>query len=93
MIFAIFDPTKSVRPGTNPGLGIPGNGTIPIEAFDDVALKARTSLLTRADYDDGHGGNSVVIIFRYDSNTTFAARRLLTNYFVASVPLQVFLRF
>ena len=65
VIFAIVDPKKSVPHSINPDIGIPGNGTVPEEALKGGASMTRTSLLARADYDDGHGASSVVIILRY----------------------------
>ncbi|KLO12527.1 MFS general substrate transporter [Schizopora paradoxa] len=73
VIFAIVDPKKPVPHSINPGLGIPGNGTVVEEALDGTASMTRTSLLARADYDDGHGASSVVIIFRLGAIASFLA--------------------
>ncbi|KAI5121605.1 hypothetical protein M0805_009476 [Coniferiporia weirii] len=72
LVFALFDPGKSVRPGHSPGIGVPGigNGTI---AVGDVNANANVtdavaSLLFYARDDEGgdaHSVNSVAVIFRF----------------------------
>ena len=65
IIFAIFDPSKSVRPGHNPSIGVPGNGTVVSLNTVDNSTVTSSPLHKRAEeYDDGHGANSVAIVFR-----------------------------
>ncbi|THH09710.1 hypothetical protein EW145_g1817 [Phellinidium pouzarii] len=77
VIFALFDPGKSVRHGHNPGIGLPGpangsgagNGSVEFGANADMSTTADASLfLSARDGDDGgapHGVNSVAVIFRF----------------------------
>lgn len=73
LIFAIFDPAKSVRAGHNPGLGIPGQGNetlasgadVPVDA--DVANIVDSALIYARDASGeaaSRGANSVAIVFR-----------------------------
>jgi len=78
IIFALFDPTKSVRHGHNPGIGLPGNGTVPAGTSDsrNETLLSRSSilLLSRDEVEGGdRGANSVAIVFRLASVATLVA--------------------
>ena len=94
IIFALFDPTKSVRHGHNPGIGLPGDGTVPAGTSDsrNETLLSRSSilLLSRDEVEGGdRGANSVAIVFRYVISCftvmpplAFISARLKINYFL-----------
>ena len=65
VIFALFDPGKSARHGHNPGIGVPGNGTItnPSDASVDDGLNASFLLRVREEASAQAGADSLSIIF------------------------------
>ncbi|KAL5514844.1 hypothetical protein ACEPAG_2160 [Sanghuangporus baumii] len=76
LIFALFDPAKSVRPGHNPGLGIPGQGNETLASSTDgpgrvnggvVSDIVDSALIYARDASDeavSSGINSVAVVFR-----------------------------
>ncbi|EJD02015.1 MFS general substrate transporter [Fomitiporia mediterranea MF3/22] len=66
LIFALFDPAKSVPPGPDPGLGIPGNGTFPNAVRNDTVDASATMFYPRQEMGEAaaRGANSVAVIFR-----------------------------
>ncbi|KAL5498014.1 hypothetical protein ACEPAH_2945 [Sanghuangporus vaninii] len=76
LIFALFDPAKSVRPGHNPGLGIPAQGNETISSSTDasgrvgaaaVSDNVESALIYARDASEEAatgGANSVAVVFR-----------------------------
>ncbi|KAL5520645.1 hypothetical protein ACEPAF_2646 [Sanghuangporus sanghuang] len=77
LIFALFDPAKSVRPGHNPGLGIPAQGNETLSSSTDASDRVGggggvsdivdSALIYARDASDeaaSGGANSVAVVFR-----------------------------
>ncbi|KAL5478314.1 hypothetical protein ACEPAI_2498 [Sanghuangporus weigelae] len=73
LIFALFDPAKSVRPGHNPGLGIPGQGNDTLANSTDASGRVGggavsdivdSALIYARDASASGGTNSVAVVFR-----------------------------
>lgn len=67
IIFALFDPAKSVLHGKHPGHIDPtgSNTTLTADSTLDLASNITRSLLNVRDAVESSGPNSVAIVFRY----------------------------
>ncbi|KAH8112394.1 MFS general substrate transporter [Phellopilus nigrolimitatus] len=66
LVFALFDPAKSVRHGHNPGIGLPGNGTVPVGITMNGENSTSLLFFPREGEEETEvtGVNSVAILFR-----------------------------